>query len=177
MVGFWLKQALEEKPKQRKPRTKSKDTPPPGQQNPGMDWQPPKGKQTKSRPRKSKKADVNVDPGLELQQQMLQQQLYQQMEQRHRLKKQKQGVIVEQGQQPAQQPPIPLNQHMVDKPGMLAQPSVDVPNPMRPFVTHSRTVTKTPIKTRFPNQFASWNSRSSDAPSTQHTDTSRVSTN
>ena len=140
---FFLNQVLEEKPKQRRSRSKSKDTPPPGQQNSGMDWQPPKGKQTKSRSRKSKKSDANADPDLERQQQMLQQQLYQQMEQRHRLIQQKQGVIVEQGQQPGQQPPIPLNQHMVDNPGLLAQPPVDVSNPMRPL-SHTPELSQRP---------------------------------
>ena len=118
-------------------RSKSKDTPPQppplGQQNPGMDWLPPKGKQTKPRQRKSKKAGTKVDPDLELQQQMLQQQLYQQMEQRHRLMQQKQGLFVEQGKQPGQQPPVSLNQHIVENPGLLAQPSMDMPHPMQPL--------------------------------------------
>ena len=134
---LFFNQGLEEKPKQGRSRSKSKDTPMQpsslGQQNPGMDWQPPKGKQTKPRQRKSKKTEAKVDPDLELQQQMLQQQLYQQMEQRHRLIQQKQGIFVEQGQQPGQQHNIPLNQHLIDNPGLLAQQPVDMPHPMRPL--------------------------------------------
>ena len=135
-------------PKKGRSRSKSRDTPQPspiGPQSSSIDWQPPKGKQTKQRQRKSKKSESKAkDSELELQQQMLQQQLYQQMEQRHRLLQQKQGVFVEHGQQPApqptmplqqpgQQPPVSLQQHMVENPALLAQPPIDVPHTMRPL--------------------------------------------
>lgn len=135
----WLScfQVLDEAPKQGRGRNKSKDTtlqpsslgPP----NSGMDWPPSKAKQTKARQRRSKKAGPKADPDLELQQQMLQQQLYQQMEQRHRLMQQKQGLYVEQGKHPGQQPSPSLNQHVVDNPGVLAQTSMDMPHPTRPL--------------------------------------------
>jgi len=146
IVVFLSYQGVE--PKQGRSRSKSRDTPQPsplGQQNPSIDWQPPKGKQTKSRQRKAKKSEVKAkDSELERQQQMLQQQLYQQMEQRHRLMQQKQGLFVEHGQQPApqptmplqqpgQQPPVSLQQHMVENPALLAQPPIDVPHTMRPL--------------------------------------------
>ena len=135
----WLScfQVVDEAPKQGRGRSKSKDTtlqpsslgPP----NSGMDWPPSKAKQTKARQRRSKKAGPKADPDLELQQQMLQQQLYQQMEQRHRLMQQKQGLYVEQGKHPGQQPSPSLNQHVVDNPGVLAQTSMDMPHPTRPL--------------------------------------------
>ena len=135
----WLScfQVLDETPKQGRGRSKSKDTPlqpsPHGPPNPGVDWPPPKAKQTKPRQRRSKKAGPKADPDLELQQQMLQQQLYQQMEQRHRLMQQKQGLYVEQGKHPGQQPSPSLTQHVVDNPGVLAQTSMDMPHPTRPL--------------------------------------------
>lgn len=128
MVVVLFNQALEEKPKQRRSRSKSKDTPPLGQAKPR---------------RKSKKSETNVDPDLEIQQQMLQQQLYQQMEQRHRLMQQKQGVFVEQAQPPCQQPPMPLTQHLADNPGMLPQQPVDVPHVMRPL-SHTPELSQKP---------------------------------
>lgn len=131
----------EEKPKQRKSRTKSKETPPVGQQNQGQ--QTTKGKQTKPRQRKNKKSEANVDPDLEVKQQMFKQQIYRQMEQTHRLFQQKQGVFVEQGQQPIQQLPVPLNQHVADNPGMLPQPPLDVPQPGGPL-THAPELSQGP---------------------------------
>ena len=143
---FLSNQGIE--PKQGRSRSKSRDTPQPspiGQQSPSIDWQPPKGKQTKPRQRKPKKSETKAkDSELELQQQMLQQQLYQQLEQRHRLMQQKQGLFVEHGQQPAtqptiplqqqgQQPPATLQQHMVENPALLAQPPIDVSHTMRPL--------------------------------------------
>lgn len=146
IVSFLSKQVIE--PKKGRSRSKSRDTSQPSpiaQQSPGIDWQPPKGKQTKARQRKPKKAESKAkDSELELQQQMLQQQLYQQMEQRHRLMQKKQGLFVEHGQQPAPQPPMPLQQpgqqppvslqqHMVENPALLAQPAIDGPHAVRPL--------------------------------------------
>ena len=144
---FFFFQAPEQKPRSRsRSRSKSRDTPQPspiGQQSPAIDWQPPKGKQSKPRQRKSKKSEPQAnDPDLERQQQVLQQQIYQQMEQRHRLMQQNPGVFVEQGQQqgvqptmplqqPGQQPQVPLQQNILEHPGMLAQPSIDGAHPMR----------------------------------------------
>lgn len=150
-----VEKGLEQKPKSRS-RSKSRDTPQPSpirQQSPAIDWQPPKGKQSKTRQRKPKKSEPQAnDPDLERQQQVLQQQIYQQMEQRHRLMKQKQGVFVEQGQQPVVQPPMPLQQpgqqpqvslpqNMVEHPGIIAQPSIDGTHPMRPL-SHTPELSK-----------------------------------
>ena len=121
----------EDKPKQRKSRTRSKETPPLGQHNQALEWQTPKGRQAKPRQRKNKKTEASPDPEIEIQQQMYKQQIYRQMEQRHRLLQQKQGVFVEQGQQPIPQASAQVNQHITDNQSILSQQPPEVPLPVR----------------------------------------------
>ena len=119
------------KPKRGKPRKKSEDvsvsqSSPIGQQNLGVEWQPPKMKQAKARHRKNKKPDTKVDdPDLELQQQRLQQQLFQQLKQRHLLLQQQQAAFVD---TETQHGPQLSQQH----PASLQHPNLEETRPLPP---------------------------------------------